>query len=346
MLPAFAVLSSNQRIQRKIGKTPVWWIVGAFFIALIGLRHQVGGDWGNYAEQLVDVLGISLGAALERGDPGYAFLNWLSGIMGWGLYGVNTICALLFTAGLLFFCLNQPNPWLALTVSVPYLVVVVAMGYTRQSVAIGLSMFALVALSYEQIFRFSIWIFFAALFHKSAVVLLVLGLLLSSGGWWWRIPLMTGVIFFSYSALFQNDVQNWQTNYIEAGYSSSGAAIRIAMNALPAFIFLTFIKRFGLNQRVQKVWWLLAWAALLAVPVLIISPSSTAVDRISLYLIPIQIFVWSRLPGLKLIGNNQTGKLAVLFYSAAVLFVWLVFAENSRSWVPYTFAPFLWLSEV
>ena len=33
-----------------------------------------------------------------------------------------------------------------------------------------------------------------------------------------------------------------------------------------------------------------------SIPLLLISPSSTAVDRVALYLIPLQLFVWSRVP--------------------------------------------------
>lgn len=36
------------------------------------------------------------------------------------------------------FARSQPDPWLAVLVAVPYLVIVVAMGYSRQAVAIGI----------------------------------------------------------------------------------------------------------------------------------------------------------------------------------------------------------------
>ncbi|MBT9099550.1 EpsG family protein [Methylovulum psychrotolerans] len=339
-------MASSQYGQRKVAKTPAWWAIGAFFTALVGLRHEVGADWGTYLRHLTEVLGVSLGAALSEGhgDPAYVFVNWLAGILGWGVYGTNTICALLFMSGLLFFCAKQPNPWLALAVSVPYLVIVVAMGYTRQSVAIGLSMFALIALSHGQMYKFAFWVLLAALFHKTAVVLLILPILLSSGAWWWRVPLMGGLLLLAYKALLQDSVESLENEYLVAQYASSGAAIRIAMNALPAVVFLIFINRFRLNRVTRKVWWLLAWAVLLAIPVLVASPSSTAVDRISLYLIPLQIFVWSRVPGLRLVGNVNIGKLLVLSYSASVLFVWLIFADNSLYWHPYNSILLIWLS--
>jgi hypothetical protein len=56
------------------------------------------------------------------------------------------------------FCRTQPRPWLALTLAFPYLVVVVAMGYTRQGVAIGLEMLALLALERDRLLPFLGWI--------------------------------------------------------------------------------------------------------------------------------------------------------------------------------------------
>ena len=72
-------------------------------------------------------------------------LNWLAARTELGPYFVNTVCAALFAWGLVVFCRAQPRPWLALVVAVPYLVTVVAMGYTRQGTAIGLAMLALPA---------------------------------------------------------------------------------------------------------------------------------------------------------------------------------------------------------
>ena len=69
----------------------------------------------------------------------------------------------------------------------------------------------------------------------------------------------------------------------------------------------------------------------------LVSPSTTAVDRVALYVLPIQIAVLSRVPGGLL--SEFTGKLAVIGYSLAVQFVWLNFAAHADYWVPYRFFP-------
>ena len=89
----------------------------------------------------------------------------------------------------------------------------------------------------------------------------------------------------------------------------------------------------------------MAWGALAFVLLLVISPSSTAVDRVALYWIPLQLFVWARVPdALGHPGAANAGLVyAVVGYSATVHFVWLFFAENANSWLPYQFYPWFWL---
>lgn len=99
-----------------------------FLTCLIGVRDGVGGDWGNYLPVLDRVAGLSFEELLLEREPGYSFFNWLAVEGGGVVFLVNSVCALIFSAGLLRFCRNQPRPWLALTVAFPYLVVVAAMG--------------------------------------------------------------------------------------------------------------------------------------------------------------------------------------------------------------------------
>ena len=69
--------------------------------------------------------------------------------------------------------------------------------------------------------------------------------------------------------------------------------------------------------------------------------ASAAVDRISLYLIPLQMFVLSRIaeafPDRK--RANQQLVFLVILYSAAIQFVWLTYAFNANFWIPYQMTP-------
>lgn len=329
----------------QVGRWPAWWrLVYVLLVLMIGLRHNVGGDWGNYAEQITTASYQTLLEAASKSDTAYSLLNWLAAKMGLGPYFVNTVCAVFFSWGLVSFCRAQPRPTLALVVAVPYLVTVVAMGYTRQGTAIGFAMLGLVALSEQRLLRFVVFVVLAALFHKSAVMLMPLAVLAGSRhrGWTLLWVGLSSILF--YVLLLQESVDALKENYITAQYQSQGATIRVAMNAVPALIFLWYRRRFEMTKAERTFWIWMSLGALAFVGWLLVSASSTAVDRMALYWIPLQLFVFSRLPNA--LGNSNNGYTNtlvrwVVLYSATVLFVWLVFAVHAQGWIPYQFYPWV-----
>lgn len=316
-------------------------------ILMVGFRFKIGGDWYSYLLYIDIVTGMSLQEALAQGDPAYSLLNWLAAETGLWIYFTNTVCAALFTWGLLVFCRTQPRPWLALVVAIPYLVIVVAMGYTRQGTAIGLAMLGLVALSERKIFRFVVFVVLAATFHKSAVILMPLAILAGTKRRIWTLAWVCVASVLFYGLMLENSVEKLNSGYLEAQYQSQGAAIRVAMNAVPAALFLWYRRRFEMPQADRTFWTWMSYGALGFIIFLLVSPSSTAVDRLALYWIPLQLFVLSRLPNA--IGNpngvNKEWVFGVVAYSAAVMFVWLFFAKTAFAWLPYQFYPFVWLSQ-
>lgn len=314
---------------------------------MIGLRHEVGGDWSTYLDHIEMVTNVSWQDALIQGDPAYSLLNWVAAETKLGIYFTNTVCAALFSWGLVVFCRAQPRPWLALVVAVPYLVTVVAMGYTRQGVAIGLAMLGLVALSDRKLLRFVIFLALAATFHKSAMILMPLAVLAGTKRRLWTLMWVCVATVLFYGLLLEKYVETLKSGYLEAQYQSQGAAIRVAMNAVPAALFLWYRRRFEMQPADRTFWTWMSIGALAFVILLVVSPSSTAVDRVALYWIPLQLFVLSRLPNA--IGNpkgeNKQWVNAVVAYSAAVLFVWLFFAQTAFAWLPYQFYPVVWLMQ-
>ena len=320
----------------------------AIFLTLtlaVGLRHEVGADWFQYQAAFDFALLESLETNISVTDPAYALLNWLGGNMWGGIYFVNLICGLFFSWGLMSFCITQPSPWLALLVAVPYLITVVSMGYTRQGVAIGIALLGMLALLQGSLFRFILWMGLAAAFHKSAVILIPLAVFARSRN---SILTLVNIVFATtllFILLLQESVDHLYQGYIVAEYESSGAAVRVAMNALPAALFILYRKRFNLNESEKKFWTAISFCALMFIVLLHVSPSSTAVDRLSLYWIPLQLFVWSRLPDV--IGRSRTAKKVLVFlvitYCAVIHFVWLNFSPHSVLWIPYKFYPWEWI---
>ena len=307
---------------------------------LIGGRYQVGGDWFNYLGQF-DYLGrLDLeGLLLRRLDIGYGLLNGYAREMGWGIIGVNAVSAVFFSIGLVTFCHAQPRPRLAMLVAIPYLVIVVGMGYTRQSVAIGFAMLGLVFLSRRSNVGFVVSVLLASMFHKSAIVLLPVAVLSTTDKRIWTALWVSVAFILGYLSILQDSVDRLVTTYINSQIQSQGAMIRVMMNALPALVFLMLRRHFDMLPTERRLWTWLSLVALGSVAVLAISSSSTAVDRMALYLIPIQLFVLARLPDAlqKLQYNKNSVVMGLVAYSAAVQFVWLNFAAHSYAWVPYRF---------
>jgi hypothetical protein len=342
LFPAVAALSRpNPRISVRRPLNSVWMLAWLALTLLIGFRHRVGGDWGTYLRRYDQWSHHSWTAAFDIGDPGYFLLNWLSIQMEWDIYGVNLMAGALFATGLIVFCRHQPRPWLALLVAIPYLVIVVGMGYTRQAVAIGFGMLALVALSKGNNIKFVMWILIGALFHKSAVVLLPLAIFVARSGRWWTAIWIGATAIVVYYSWVSDTVDQYMRVYMEGEWDSRGAAIRVSMNAIPAVIFLFYYRRLQLDKSTEKTWIWMSCAALAMLAALLILPSSTAVDRISLFLIPLQIFVFSRLPDLFGRGRELRNLLVLgtIAYAGLTQLVWLNFANHAHRWVPYQFYP-------
>jgi predicted cobalt transporter CbtA len=124
--------------------------------------------------------------------------------------------------------------------------------------------------------------------------------------------------------------------YLEAEYQSQGALIRVALCLLPALVFLPNRRRFQLPPDTQRIWTLISLLAVAAALGLLTVVSSTAVDRLALYIIPLQLFVGSRLPDTRLFGiPSATWNQLLIALSFAVLMVWLLFAGHSHAWLPY-----------
>ena len=332
---ASAGLASARRIA---GSTLL--ALGLFLTLLIGLREQVGGDWSTYLPYLDQSTGLPLAEVWLEPEPGYGLLNWIGANGGGGVYLVNTVCGLIFSIGLLQFCRAQPRPWLALTLAFPYLVVVVAMGYSRQGVAIGLEMLALLALQRDRLLQFLLWIALAASFHRTVLVLLLLPAATLSPnlrfGQLIRLALLAGAGYGLYAAVIAPDLDYYVQGYLDIEMQSQGALIRVALCMLPALLFLPNRRRFQLPLITQKIWSLIALLALAAALGLATFASSTAVDRLALYLIPLQLFVGSRLPDTRLWGlSSQSWTQLLVLFSLAVLLVWLNFAAHAYAWLPY-----------
>lgn len=313
--------------------------MGSLAVALaIGLRYKVGADWETYKFLFSYARYADLTRVLAIGDPGYQLLNWTVQRAGAEIWVVNLVCGATFAYGLFRFARSQADPWLALVVAVPYLIVVVAMGYTRQAVAIGILMAGLAALGRgASILRFALYVAAAALFHKTVVIVLPLVIFAAQRSRFLNVLAGLAGSILLYDIFLSSSVEGFVRNYIGTEYSSQGAAIRVVMNLVPATVMLLFRRNLQLGPVELRMWTYFSLASLAMALLLFILPSTTVVDRLSLYLIPLQLAVLPRVA--YLFKRRNMGRLLIASYSALVLFVWLNFAVHAEYWLPYQFYP-------
>ena len=312
---------------------------------VIGTRYEVGGDWENYLAQLTRASTRDfISAALTNSEYGYGFLNWLSVKLGLGIYGVNTVCGAILVTGLAVFCRQQPIPWLAWLIATPYLLVVVGMGYTRQSAALGFLLLGLACLEDKRIWRYFLLLAIGATFHETVLLMAPLGILVWRQNIWLKMTVVGGVILLMAiwllwseyaSALWGNYIWRYRNaGFDNALYTSIGASYRVWMNAIPAVLFLLFLKKWKRYFDNSSVWVAMAIASI--VSVFFVGYFSTPIDRINIYLAPIQLYFWSRVP--LLTSDRLTRTLMILITIGAygfLLLFWLQLGRNSGNWIPY-----------
>lgn len=314
----------------------IFVILGTLFI---GLRYQVGGDWSQYLYYLYQTQNVSFLEAISIADPAYMAINWISSQMGFGIIGVNIICGLIFSSALVLLASKQSYPWLAIIISVPYLMIVVAMGYSRQAIGLAFVFIAIALMKTGHPIRYIVLVLIGALFHKATVVMLPFSIFLVREVRFATIILGAISVSIAGIVIVYDSIATYYESYALGLIQSSGGLIRILMNLVPiTFAVFNLTKLRSAFNDDYFFWVGICSAAILCVPLVFIA--STAVDRIALFLSPLQIVLINRVILVQQ-SNFLKSVFAIFFiaFYAAVLFVWLNYADNSYSWIPYKIHP-------
>jgi hypothetical protein len=343
LIPAFVFLS-NPKISSK--QHTGYFIFSLILVFLIGYRQWTGGDWGNYYHQFSQIDDVTLINYIFSGrySGEYAFntLFWLGHQFG-DFYSTNTLFAAISFYALYQFAKNQPYFWLTITLAVPFFIVIMVMGYTRQGLALSILMLAILDLAKGKPLRYLAWVALATGLHNSAFVFAILSLPYFIRMSQYRV---IGLMILFPAALFgMGTLESYvaikvQHYIVEAGYegsymSSSGALIRILINAAAGAAFFYYRKQWQtVFPNDYPVWQLLSIATLVSIPLLFVA-SSTSVDRMALYLLMLQLAVWPRIIYLSSAKNRKTLMLGCITAYGGILVIWLNYADNVWMWLPY-----------
>ncbi len=313
------------------------------FVVLIGFRFEVGGDWFTYIAlfenyKLPDQQTAIGAVRVLTSNFLYDKLVETAFRFNLGMTFVNFSCGFFLVSGVIIFCYQQRNSFLALSISVPYLLIVVGMGYTRQSAAIGFVLLAITALEKNRALRFLVLIFLGALFHKSCLLVApfaIYGLAEKNRG---GLLISIVVAFAALIGLSIDSLLSVTGNYlnesVRGSQDSRGALVRIVLCIVPASIILLWPNVILRESPARKFWVTYSFVPFLALPLAFYA--SNLADRLILYSIPLQIYVFSKIDLLfKDFINKNIFIMMVLFLYFSTHYVWLNFSYHSKHWVPY-----------
>lgn len=310
-------------------------ILYAIILIFVGLRHEVGGDWLPYLRYLERASGVSFWEGMALTDPAYALFNWVGANTPGGIYLTNTLTALVALSGLTYFCVRQEDPLLSYCIAIPYIVTVVFMGYTRQSASIGLTLAAIPFIIKGSFLRAGALIVAAALFHKTAIIMVpVLFFQLENNKIRLLVLIVASLLLSALLALFHDRILFMVQIYIAEPMLSNGTLMRIGVSLIAAFFYATIVRKHIQTRSEKKLW---DCTSILVVALFIAGLwFSTLADRLALYFMGLQLFVWPRLSALMPTNWDRFYmRAAVMLFNGALLVIWLSFGDSAERWLPY-----------
>lgn len=324
-----------------------------FFLLILGLRFEVGGDWFNFLtnyEQLDSGIWTE-NIYFQSSEPFYDVILKISRTLNLSLLGLNVILSFILLSSIFFVSLQYKNPLLTIIISVPYILIVFGMGYINQSTSFALVILGIYFFIKKKQFISFIFFLIAIGFHYSAFVFLPLffvyyfiisqkiSLNLK------LVVLSIFIILFSISYMYLHIRYFTYLNYDIFGiykyylnpriYTSPGAYLRLIINGIVFFLLFLFLKKLNLNNE-EKITYLYVFFIFIFCSILLFFGGSTGADRLNLYVLLIQIFILPKIIELKILHNSKKlfSSIVIVVHGFMLIF-WLEFANHKNAWVPY-----------
>jgi hypothetical protein len=326
-----AIISLSFMYRQRFWIAIVPSIVLCFFI---GLRDKIGADWDAYSDITDSFRNVDLSSfVLFLPEPLYSYVNWMSVKLGYDVHLVNAICALIVIGAILRFSfLVDINPSLLIFLATPYLLFVVGMGYTRQSVAISLGFLGLGNLIHGRKKMFYLYILLAMGFHVSAIFLLIFRWLKNWKHIFWAAPVIGAGIYVSSQSIF---IKYGELYIQDAGeLQSSGIWFRISFLLFGSFMLIMQRKQWKGEPELFSLLKVGCALTLVLIPVGIVL--STLADRTCLYLFFLYLIPLGRSIRFSSPWSKGITLLSVFVINFLCFFVWFgISSFAAQAWIPY-----------
>ena len=316
------------------------FIFGLILILFIGLRNEVGGDWGSYLRNYyITGLSFDFTSYPVRSDYGYELLSYLSFQLGLPIYIFNSIIALIGIYSIFRFAKLYKQKWLFIAISIPTLVTVVHIGFVRQGFATSLVLLSFIYLLKEKNIKFILFSLLAISIHKTALFIILCFLIakfINFSKYKFQVIIFSFIFFLAFYFL-KDQFGNLLTYYIYADRDvliSRGAPMRLFIHLTAVLLFLNYKNK--MNFSIIEIRFLTLYSILVFIAVIFVSKYSTFVDRVSIYFLPFQYLLFIKFIQFyyKTYFYNLL-KLSVIIFYGIIFFIWLNYSYATVRWIPY-----------
>ena len=316
-------------------------LIFLYLLVLIGLRYEVGGDWINYLQNhtaiqisvFVDNDDLSI---LFNTEPFILILNILSP----NIYIFNFYCALIFLIGLFALVSKCKDIYLSIVVAIPFLILLVGLGYQKQSVALGLLMLSYYFYlnnNYKLFIFFSFTTFFSHystfflilfifydlfIFKKFKINKIVIFII---------IILIFIVLLMGYDKITRVLINNYIVD--EDRKQSYGLIPRLAVHFISIFLYFISFNKWQKNTLINRLIIFNIFLTLITLP--FVQTYSILIDRMLFYFMLIQIMILGNYKFILLSNYYVLFRFTIFIFYFCVTLYWFTFSYFASYWLPY-----------
>ena len=190
--------------------------VAILYWLMVGFRYHVGMDWNNYLSIYLGSTTRSFTDLLFSTEPAYQLLMWSAANLGGGLILINAVSALVFCWGFFAVAKRCREPFLAIVIATPLLVIAFAMSGVRQAMAMGIIYYLYATWENRGAIGRMMLVVVASVFHFSAIFVLIFVALSSKASQLTRIAaaIASGLLLLLFLYLAPEATEGYHQRYV------------------------------------------------------------------------------------------------------------------------------------
>jgi len=315
----------------------------SYLLFLIGLRYEIGGDWINYFNNFQAINNIFFSNYFEQDlgilfktEPVLVLLNLITP----NIYIFNLSCSFIFLLGLFVLISSFDDKYLSIVIAIPFLILLVALGYQKQSVTLGFLMLSYNFYIRNNFFLFIVFALISCLSHYSAsfiIIFILYDLIINKKT---KINLFILILFIIFIIMFiiisfdkiNNVLIN---NYIleKQRSISNGVIPRLSIQIISIIFFFISYKYWNNRIEIKRIILFNIILTILTLP--FVTLYSNLIDRMLFYFMIIQLMIFGNY---RIILYNKfylMFRVSIYTLYLFLTFFWFTFSYFADYWVPY-----------